>query len=62
MAETVMTFNDLAAAVQNPYKGKSRFLVETLDEALVELAVNDEIALFRKLTADITDFVVLENL
>lgn len=30
--------------------------------AFVELAVNDEIALFRKLTADITDFVVLENL
>jgi hypothetical protein len=33
-----MTFSALAATVENPYKGKNRFLVETLDEALADCA------------------------
>lgn len=36
--DTVMTFSALAATVENPYKGKNRFLVETLDEALADCA------------------------
>lgn len=38
MSDHTMTFSDLAAAVENPYKGKNRFLVETLDEALADCA------------------------
>lgn len=38
MTDHVMTFTDVAAAVETPYKGKKRFLVETLDEALADCA------------------------
>lgn len=36
--DKIMRFGDLAATVESPYKGKTRFLVEALDEVLADCA------------------------